>query len=316
MNRQVIIPVELDPASLSLPGPGFLPVKLDGETMGTSWSAKYYGPTTLGHAQVRQALENVFSRVITDFSNWDDSSFISRLNRAPEGSCHTLSSSQRHILTMAADLSSVTQGAFNPCLGRYTSNLAFEVADNAFQDFAAPSAGDLEKALDRQKNTLVQSGNMQLDLSAIAKGYAVDQMAYCLKAFGIDSYLVEIGGEFVGQGIKPDGTPWWVEIETNTSKSQYTAALCGLAVATSALTERRYKLHGKAFHHIAGANGDLTSVTVFAPSCAEADGWATALLASGKDIAQPLANRHRLAALFIDRDGTASHSTALTGMLQ
>jgi len=169
---------------------------------------------------------------------------------------------------------------------------------------------------------------LHIDLCSIAKGYAVDLASERLHAAGWHHHFIEIGGEARGRGCKPDGQPWWCILETPAASSveehaaagvpSSVAGLCELAVATSGNTHHHFadEISGKLVGHIlrpddfepqAKADGNsrhaatkpapdaLHSVTVFAPTCMEADVWATALYALGPERGLPLSEAQQLA---------------------
>jgi thiamine biosynthesis lipoprotein len=151
-----------------------------------------------------------------------------------------------------------------------------------------------------------QPGHAALDLSSIAKGYAVDLCADRLRALNIPSFLMEIGGEFLGQGVKPDAQPWWVELELSDlapapgEPPKTDLALVNLAVATSGDFIRRtaaasHLLDGRTRQPVSGA---LSGLAVMHASAMEADAWATALFALGPDAGLAMANAQNLAAVF------------------
>ena len=116
------------------------------------------------------------------------------------------------------------------------------------QALARRRAGDggwRDVELDVANLRAFQPGGVALDLSSIAKGYAVDLCAERLRELGVPSFLMEIGGEFVGQGVKPDAQPWWVELELSDlapapgEPGSTDVALVNLAVATSGDFVRR-----------------------------------------------------------------------------
>lgn len=316
MDRRVIIPTLLDPASLTPPGPEQRRVELCGETMGTSWSAKFYCPPSVVPETVETSLYRVFKGMADTFSNWDERSFVSCFNRSAKGTIHNIDTHLSRVLSQAIELVELTGGVFNPCLGEFASTLIYEEAcQPAASLFAGIDGSVLRTAFDVQNSTITQPGNLQLDLSAVAKGYAVDMMAKGLTTMGVSSFLVEIGGEFVGRGVKPDCSPWWVELPAGLAET-YLAALCDLALATSGTSERSYKIGEEKLSHIAGAQGGLKSVTVIADTCAFADGWATALIAAGREEAYALAEDNGLAVLFIDTNHSLIATSSLTAMLQ
>ena len=173
----------------------------------------------------------------------------------------------------------------------------------------------------------MQPGGVQLDLSAVAKGYGVDRLAFYLKSQGVQHYLVEVGGELRGAGLKPDGQPWWVVLEQvpgadgAEAADELVLALHGLSVATSGDYRRYFERDGRRYSHtIDPRNGvpianDLASVTVVHPQCMAADAWSTALTVLGAEQGLRLAERLGLAARFVARSGAEHLSTHLRNML-
>lgn len=169
--------------------------------------------------------------------------------------------------------------------------------------------------------TLTQAGDVQLDLNGIAKGYAVDRIAACLTAAGLTSHLVEIGGELRGAGVKPDGEPWWAEIEAppGFDRARTLAALYDLSLATSGDYRRGEIVNGALISHTispstgAPIDNGLAAVTVFHPSCMHADAYATALSVMGLQRALQFATTRDIAAIFVQREaaGFTEHLTPL-----
>jgi thiamine biosynthesis lipoprotein len=295
--------------------------------MGTRWSCACYAPFALDEARVTRALEAVFDAVVADFSNWDPASFVSRFNAAPAGSHHQLPPAVEDVLSAALAVAAASEGAFNPCLGALTPFLAFvddsgaEPISQAAEATGATEATEETGAADWTRlsvrgGMMQKPAGLQLDLSAIAKGYAVDRMGAVLAALDVPAFLVEIGGEYLGCGVKPDGLPWWVRPQATTNPP-YVVALCGMAVATSGRGARVYRQAGRALHHIVAAGpDDLMSATVFHADCMTADAWATALAAAGREKALALASRHGIAALLVPLQGAPFLSPATQAMLE
>ncbi|MEG2981939.1 MAG: FAD:protein FMN transferase, partial [Stenotrophomonas sp.] len=158
-----------------------------------------------------------------------------------------------------------------------------------------------------------QPGAAELDLSAIAKGFAVDQASRWLRQQGISAALVEVGGELHGYGRKPDGQPWRVLVEAGPEESAQAShaprvlALDDLAVATSGDRWHHFEQDGRQFSHTldprTGAPVDhaAAAVTVVAADAMAADGWATALTVMGVEQGLAFATAHDLAARFVSR---------------
>jgi thiamine biosynthesis lipoprotein len=166
-----------------------------------------------------------------------------------------------------------------------------------------------EIRLDPEAGKAFQPGGATLDLSSIAKGYAVDLCAQRLQALAVPCFLMEIGGEFVGEGVKPDGKPWWVELQLSDlapapgEPAHTDVALVNLALATSGDFVRRrdgvsHVLDGRTGEPVGGA---LSGVSVVHESAMEADGWATALFALGPEAGMAMADAQELAAVFARR---------------
>ncbi|MBT6490322.1 MAG: FAD:protein FMN transferase, partial [Deltaproteobacteria bacterium] len=152
-----------------------------------------------------------------------------------------------------------------------------------------------------------------VDLSAIAKGFAVDQVAQSIEALGHHNYMIEIGGEVFAKGQNAKDTTWRIGIETPSAHAPgifQVVALSGEALATSGDYRNFYEKDGLRFSHtIDPQTGkpikhNLASVSVVAGSCAEADALATALNVLGPIKGPKLAEQEQIAALFIIRDNT------------
>ncbi|HWU94416.1 MAG TPA: FAD:protein FMN transferase, partial [Sphingomonas sp.] len=170
-----------------------------------------------------------------------------------------------------------------------------------------------------------RSAPATLDFSGIAKGHGVDRVAEMLRSMELPDFLIEVGGELRGEGIKPDGQPWWVDLEPvpGSSLAPLRAALHGLSVATSGDYRRSFAHDGRDYAHTLDPrtgrpleNG-IASVTVLHSSCMLADAWATALTVLGPE-GMALAERDGLAVHMVIRDGagfTEHLSLALLAML-
>ncbi len=156
--------------------------------------------------------------------------------------------------------------------------------------------------------------DLQIDLSAIAKGFAVDAVAESLKAEGVSNFLVDIGGEMLAIGKKADDIPWKIAIEspgTNKRGIQSVLPLTNLAIATSGDYRNYFESKGQRFSHEIdprtgqSINHNLVSVSVLDKSCMTADAWATALIVLGPERGKDLAEKAKLPFFFIlkEKDG-------------
>ncbi len=304
--------------------------RLSGATMGTGWSLSFAAGEDVANVAVMAALEEAFARVIRQMSGWEPQSDLCRFNRAEAG-WHEIQPEFYLVLSRALEIAEATGGAYDPALGDRVDALGFGPSSQAVIPAARGAVPDDKRwtdlKLDPETRRVFQPGGATIDLSSIAKGYAVDLCAARLRALGVPSFLMEIGGEFVGQGVKPDVQPWWVALELSDlppapgEPPTIDVALVNLSVATSGDFVRRrdgvsHLLDGRTGE---AARGDLSGVAVIHASCMDADGWATALFALGLGEGLAMAERHGLAAVFSQRtaEGARTHlSSAAKAMAE
>jgi thiamine biosynthesis lipoprotein len=297
--------------------PGSAISDFGGPTMGARWSARIVDPPP----GVAAKIEAVLARVIAQMSNWEAESVLSRFNRLPPGEWTALPADLLTVLRAGLDIAALSGGAFDPAIGRLVDHWGFGPGPGARP--APPAAW---RAIEMDGTRARRTADVTLDLSGIAKGYAVDAVAQVLRAGGVKSALVEIGGELCGVGVRPDGQPWWVDVEPPDGLAVpiLRVALCGLSVATSG-DYRRFRMEGtlRLSHSIDPATGapirnDVASVTVLHESAMLADAWATAITVMGPDRGMRLATRHGLAARLVRREGATGReymTPALAAML-
>lgn len=289
--------------------------------MGTSWSAQIVDapPTCL------QVIEAVLARVIAQMSNWEAESDISRFNRAALGAWVALPKDLMTVLNAGLNMARISGGAFDPALGHAVDAWGFGPSQH-IAPIAAAGAPPWQ-AIEVKDGKACRLRDVSLDLSGIAKGFAVDAMAEALMAMGVRNFLVEIGGELRGVGVKPDMQPWWVDLESppGLALPVLRVALCGLSVATSG-DYRRFRLSAgrRQSHSIDPASSapitnDVASVSVLHAQAMMADAWATAITVLGPEKGMALATREGLAVLLIRREGDGGReymTPALAAMLE
>jgi len=289
--------------------------------MGTGWHVRLVPPPGLDMAALERTIFAVFDRIIGEMSQWEPTSHLSRFNRTSAGSWADLPPDFATVMTCALRVAEESDGAFDPTLGRAAALLGYGagILSGDDLDAAQARAGWQRLTFDPAARRLRQPGGLWLDLAGIAKGYAVDAVAALLAAHGVRHMLVEIGGELVGRGIRPDGEPWWVALEAplGADIAPFHLALHELAVATSGDYRR-------GAHTIDPTTGralppQVVSVSVIHESAMLADAWATALTVLGPERGLALATDKALAARIVTRDGDAfreQFSPALREMLE
>ena len=293
------------------------PAALAGATMGTTWSAKLALPRGLAPETARAAIQEALDEVVLQMSTWDDTSDLSRYNHAASG-WHSLPANCFHVLRHALQLAADTGGAYDPTVGPLVNAWGFGPPPHASEPPSAATLDGLRQRcgwqrirLDEPAGRAWQPGGAYLDLSAIAKGFGVDQAAQALDDAGIGHYLIEVGGELRARGRRPDGQPWRVAIEVPDGSDDHALALAlrNGSIATSGDYRRyRHDAGGRYAHTLDPRTGrpidnGVASVTVIHDRCMQADALATALTVLGERDGLLYAARHQLAALFIVRDG-------------
>jgi len=286
-----------------------------GATMGTTWTVKAVLPATTDLPALEAMVQRALDAVVAQMSPWEPLSDLSRYNRAAAGSWTTLPAETAIVLRRAIAVAEQSNGAFDPTLGALTDLWGFGPRPFSGGPPLASEVAPLRDAagwtrLTLDGDALFQPGGLRLDLNGVAKGFGVDQAAAALDRAGVKSYLVEVGGELRGVGAKPDGQPWWVELERPpiaNDTDQTLVALHDLAVATSGDYRRFFDHDGRRYAHtLDPATGAPTthatvSVTVLAQDCMSADAWATALTVMAPEAALAFAAEHDLAALIVSR---------------
>lgn len=285
--------------------------------MGTTWSLRFDNPRMVALDAVRAGAQAALDRVVAQMSTWEPDSDISRFNRADPGSRHVLAPEFAEVLACALQWAAASGGAIDPSIGPLVALWGFGAhADPTVAE--PPSAAALAQAckqvgwqrlaLDTDLRTLVQPGGAELDLSGIAKGFAVDQVAAALRALGLSDFLVEVGGELRAAGRRPGGDPWQVDVEALPGATRR-VPLDDMAIATSGDRWHVREHQGRRWSHtLDPRTGEpvrpaLASVTVLHRECMQADALATVLTVLGPEDGLAFADRHTLPALFVRRDG-------------
>nr|WP_254068029.1 FAD:protein FMN transferase [Acidovorax sp. SRB_14] len=293
--------------------------------MGTRWAVTCDAPAGTDRQVLHAALQAAVAQVDAQMSPWKPDSDLVRLNHAPLGAWVDLPAEMLQVLARALEVCRLSGGAFDPAVGALVDAWGFGSVRDApdAQAIRAARAAprrpthhalELELELDRDAGRARRSAPLQLDLCGIAKGYAVDRMCTVLQQHGVQHALAALDGELRALGPQGDGTPWAVALESPQAgrrAAQGVIELQDLAVATSG-DYRRFVQVGDArlAHSMDSRRGGpvhngVASVTVLAPTCMDADAWATALLVAGPGEGLALAQRLGLEALWLLRRGGA-----------
>ncbi len=287
-----------------------------GLTMGTSWSAQWVVPPWGGEAaEPPPRFELLLDRLDREvFSTWEADSELSRLNRQPIGVAMPVSGELFEVLRLSADVSARTGGAFDATAGTLVNLWGFgprapvDVAATDFPDddeiaAALARTGHDKLFLDESAQTATRLADVYIDLSAVAKGYAVDRMAELLGEQGFDDYFLEIGGELKIAGRKPGFRGWLAALEAPDADASSLYGVIsnrgqGLGVAGSGSYRNFFERDGERYsHQIDPRSGrpvrhELAAAYVIDPSSARADALATGLMVLGLAEGRAFAERN------------------------
>lgn len=286
--------------------------------MGTRYSAVFYACEPLALAGLGASLFAAIDQVDRQMSSWNRTSDLCRLNAAPIDTWVAIPEQLAQVLATGLLVERQSNGAFDMGVGQLVEDWGFGPAQRtpspqraALHGAAYHPAGTALE-LDHAGRRARKLAPVALDLSGIAKGYGVDQLAHCLDGWGIDRYLVGIDGEMRARSEKPDGGAWTVAIEKPTYGIREVGGVMELhdtAIATSGDYRHWVDVAGTRYAHTMHpglrqpvANG-VAAVSVLAPTCMLADAWATALMVLGQADGVALARERGMDALFVLRDG-------------
>ncbi|MFA3916203.1 FAD:protein FMN transferase [Ruegeria hyattellae] len=293
-------------------------LRLSGETMGTTYNITVVGTDLDGDAMALAVTDSLAS-INAKMSNWDPSSEVSKFSASGDTQPVTISTEFAKVIAAANDVHAQSDGRFDVTLGPLIELWGFgprkpedPVPDDAAIAAALAYVGqDRLLMLDAEAGTLAKSdAAVGINLSAIAKGYGVDAVAATIEGFGVENYMVEIGGDLVTRGENDKGETWRIGIERPDASVQTVKLIVPVSdhgLATSGDYRNFFEQDGVRYSHIIDPTTGhpithrTTSVTVVADDAMMADAWATALLVLGAEEGLKLAEEKELAAFFISR---------------
>jgi thiamine biosynthesis lipoprotein len=292
---------------------------LTGTTMGViPYNVKFVNNNDVDTEQLHQLIDQRLQTINQLMSTYVPNSELSLLNQSPADTPTLLSRDTAVVIEEALRLGTLTDGALNVTLGPLINLWGFGPGN---RPKTTPSQAQIDAAMsitglvhiDLQGQTIRKAvDELYIDLSPIAKGYAVDEVAHTLEQQGIADYLVEIGGEMRLAGVKANGQAWRVAIEKPISTQRAIQKIISIgnnAIATSGDYRNYFEEDGVRYSHLINPNTgypiahNLVSVTVVHPSSMTADGLATGLSVMGTEAAIELAERENLSVLLISKDG-------------
>lgn len=303
--------------------------QLSGFSMGTSYTITLVDEKNIAPESITTALESIENSM----STYRPDSELMSLNAAPVNTWINLSAPLYEVLMISQSVSELSAGAFDITAAPLVNLWGFGAKARA--EGTIPSATEItlartnvgyENLLLAENYSVYKKQAIELDLSAVAKGYAVDKIAELLDAQGINNYLVEIGGELRSKGRNVQGELWHIAIEAPqsinmTPQIQRIIDIDNISVASSGDYRNFFEVDGQEYSHTIDPrtgrpiNHNLVSVTVLSDTTALADALATALIVLGKEQAMELANDHNIPVYFLEDSIDGLHESYSTAFI-
>lgn len=287
---------------------------ISGLTMGTSYSVKFISEDkNINKKEIHSDIEQILTDINQAMSTYIPDSELSLFNQSSTNDSQVLSDDLFLVIEHAIEVSTITNGAFDITVGPLVNLWGFGPKNNETNPSAQkiPTGSMLQSTMQHtgykklvidktQKQISKPDPAIYIDLSGIAKGFAVDKIAAYLDKKNIQNYLIEIGGELISKGINANQHSWKIGIEQAKSLErsvQRIVNLNNIAMATSGDYRNYFEKNGIRYSHtIDPVTGtpiyhNLASVTVLAKSTMHADALATAFMVLGADNTHTLANK-------------------------
>lgn len=292
-------------------------LSLNGATMGTHYSIKIVAKeVALDEYNLHATIKDILQGINQSMSTYIDDSELSRFNQTQTTAWQLVSPDLYHVIKQAVVIGEQTSGAFDPTIGLLVnlwgfgaSSIPVKIPNDALIQSTQQHTGYKKIKIHQSANQIAKIDlELALDLSAIAKGFAIDKIADYLDQQGIEHYLVEIGGDLISKGQNARQQDWQIGIEKPNpfeQTVQRVISLPDIAMATSGDYRNYYEKDGVRYTHVIDPNTGkpithkLASVTVLHQSAMVADAMATAFMVLGETAAMRLANQLKLAVYMI-----------------
>jgi len=271
-------------------------VRFQGEAQGTYYAITYYDSEGRDFQMEVDSILHAFDNIA---SLWVEGSVISRINA--NDTTVVIPGEIEEMFLLSQEVSEASDGAFDITVGPLVNAWGFGFRSGSMPDSAAVDSMMAYVGFHRVRlegdRLVKEDPRIAIDLNAVAQGYSVDVVGRWLEGQGIEVYLVDIGGEVLARGAKPDGGEWKVGIEKPSGhpddprELEAVALIRDKALATSGSYRKFYEKDGLRFSHTIDprtgypVSHHLLSASVLAGDAATADAWATAFMVMGTEAA-------------------------------
>ena len=296
-------------------------IELKGNTMGTYYLVSLVDvPKNLSKKKIEIEIKNTLLKANKILSNWDKSSEISELNNNKTIKPIQISNELLDVVSEANSINIKSNGFFDITLDPLIELWGFGYSKGKIIE-RVPNKDKIRNTLTlvnqnllleiNSNNQLIKKNkNVRLNLSAIGKGYGIDLIGKKLDYLNINNYIIDIGGDIFAKGHNKNNKDWVVGIENPKLNEKLIKEIVNVSnkgVATSGEYKNYFSKDGTKYSHIINPKNGMPithstkSVTVVDKNAMSADGWATALIAMGSEVGLKVAEKEKIAVMFIDQ---------------
>ena len=295
--------------------------EIRGNTMGTFYFIEVIDvPIEIKIKNIELEIKNSLIKANKILSNWDEESEISIINKIEKTKAIKISDELNEVFKTANEINIKSNGFFDLTLDPIIELWGFGYKNKQME--IIPTDEQIKKALsligqksllknDFANNELTKKiKNLKINLSSIGKGYGIDLIGRKLDQLGIKNYIINIGGDILTKGYNSKKENWVIGIENPNLKEKLIKEIVNITnkgLATSGDYKNFFTKNGNRYSHIINPKTgkpithSTKSVTVIHENSMKADGWATAFLVLGSSEGLKIAEKEKIAVLFIDK---------------
>lgn len=293
--------------------------RISGPAQGSTFTVSFWSEQELDKNSLETQLKDELDRIDLLMSNYRPDSVIEAFNAQQTQDPIEVGEELVQLVDIARQVSAHSEGCYDLTVKPY-----FELWGFRGDKLTKPSIEQiqtlkqtigLDKISSKESSLTKLNPALRIDVSSIAQGYTVGQLAKILDKAGIENYLVEVGGELVSKGKKPEAKAWRVAIEKPLPDSQKLQKIISvqqnepLSIMTSGTYRHFYDQDGVRYSHVLDARTgspvthNTVSTTILIPDPTWGDAWSTAFLCMGSEQGLKVADKLKLPVLFIDQQG-------------
>lgn len=293
--------------------------RISGPAQGSTYTVSFWSKQQLDKNSLEAQFSQELDRIDQLMSNYRADSVIEGFNTQQSQNPFEVGDELVQMIEIARQVSDYSDGCYDLTVKPYFELWGFRgdklTKPSADQIQAIKQTIGLNKVSSSGTSLTKLNPDLRVDVSSIAQGYTVGQLAKILDKAGVQNYLVEVGGELVSKGKKPEAKAWRVAIEKPLPDSQKLQKIISvqqnepLSIMTSGTYRHFYDQDGVRYSHVLDARTGApvthhtVSTTILIPDPTWGDAWSTAFLCMGSEQGLKVADKLNLPVLFIDQQG-------------